>query len=219
MIMRRMSLFASSLWWPRLAAWVLSALVAASAVAWGLRIGGGPSATDAAAPDVTRALVSDSTAVLRALGGGGIERATVGASTAPAPALESSRFVLLGVLKQDSMQATANAASHSTALVAVDGHPAKPVAVGAALVDGWILQSVEGRSAVLERQGSRITLELPALVPPVAMSAVRAAPSVAPSVTPPISAVLPAVAPVAAQSAQILPPQPAGFQLKGKTSP
>lgn len=164
MIMRCMSLFASSLWWPRLAAWVLSALVAASAVAWGLRIGASGGA-DISAPAVAIALAPDSTAVARAFGGHGAESVPAGATTVPVRALESSRFVLLGVLQQGSAQGTASGVSDGAALIAVDGKPAKPVTVGATLVDGWALESVEGRSAVLARQGSRITLELPALPP------------------------------------------------------
>lgn len=161
MIMRRMSLFASSLWWPRLAAWVLFALVAASAVAWGLHLGeGGGSRAAVAAPTVSTAQVPDSTAVMRALGGRAPERALAGSTVAPGSVLESSRFVLRGVVQQGNAQ-------RGAALLAVDGHAAKPVAVGAALVDGWALESVAGRSAVLARQGSRITLELPALAPPV----------------------------------------------------
>jgi general secretion pathway protein C len=80
--------------------------------------------------------------------------------------LESSRFVLLGVLDPGHAHGLASRLSSGTALVAVDGQSAKPVAVGAVLVDGWTLQSVQGRSAVLERQGSRITLELPSLPAP-----------------------------------------------------
>jgi general secretion pathway protein C len=164
MIMRRMSLFASSLWWPRLAAWVLSALVAASAVAWGLRIGADRGA-EVSAPAVAIALAPDSTAVARAFGEHVAEIVPSGATTVPVRALESSRFVLLGVLQQGSAQGTASGVSDGAALVAVDGKPAKPVTVGATLVDGWTLESVAGRSAVLARQGSRIALELPALPP------------------------------------------------------
>jgi general secretion pathway protein C len=165
MIMRRMSLSAPSVWWPRLAAWVLSALVAASAVAWGLRIGGG-SGADAVAPAVANTPLPDDAAVARALGAAGAERPPAGTSTVAAPMLESSRFVLLGVLDPGHAHGLASRLSSGTALVAVDGQSAKPVAVGAVLVDGWTLQSVQGRSAVLERQGSRITLELPSLPAP-----------------------------------------------------
>ncbi len=164
MIMRRMSLFASSLWWPRLAAWVLFALVAASAVAWGLHLGeGGGSRAAVAAPTVSTAQVPDSTAVMRALGGRAPERALAGSTVAPGSVLESSRFVLRGVVRQGNAHAGANSAYHGVALLAVDGQAAKPVAVGTALADGWALESVAGRSAVLVRQGKRITLELPAL--------------------------------------------------------
>ena len=166
MIMRRMSVFVSSVWWPRLAAWVVSALAAASAVAWGLRNGeAGAFSADIAAPTVAIAPVPDTTAVVRALGGRGGERASVGTGAVSSSVVESSRFVLRGVVRQGNAQAGANSAYHGVALLAVDGQAAKPVAVGAALADGWALESVAGRSAVLVRQGKRITLELPALPP------------------------------------------------------
>jgi general secretion pathway protein C len=166
-----MSLSAPSLWWPRLVAFVLSALVAASAVAWGLRIGGEwHFAADVVAPAAASAQATDSAAVARALGHRGDEQAMAGADAVSTPVLESSRFVLQGVLDQVGVQGGANHVSHGTALLAIDGQPAKPVAVGAALVDGWTVQSVQGRSAVLERQGNRITLGLPALPPSVGLS-------------------------------------------------
>ena len=39
----------------------------------------------------------------------------------------------------------------------------RPYAVGAAVVDGWALQSVQGRRATLVRNGLDMVLDLPAL--------------------------------------------------------
>ena len=152
MIMRRMALSAPSLWWPRIAAFVLAALAAASAVAWGLRVLA-PAPDRGVAAAVTPPLAPDAQAVARTLG------ATAGAgpsATAPsAPVLESARFVLTGVVVKGATQ--------GAALLSVDGKPAKPYAVGAAVVDGWALQSVQGRRATLVRNGLDMVLDLPAL--------------------------------------------------------
>jgi len=129
---------------------LLWALVAGSAVFWGLRM----SARSAAAPmaAVTRPPpAADPVAVARLLG------ATSTASAAPAAPALASRLVLVGVV--------AGATSHQgVALIAVDGKPAKPFRVGATIDEGVVLQSVQGRRAALA-QGTAgpvvLTLELP----------------------------------------------------------
>lgn len=158
MIMRRMVLSAPSLWWPRLAAFVLAALAAASAVVWGLRVAAPAASESAGAVAATAAMVPDAVAVRRALG----EVANGGTNAAPqaASVLESARFALLGVVTQGQ--------TLGAALLSVDGKPAKPVAVGAPVVDGWTLQSVQGRRATLARNGMEMVLELPASVPAAA---------------------------------------------------
>jgi len=129
---------------------VLWALVAASAVYWGLKLAGG--GIVATAPLAMRSPApADPAAVARLLG------ATRAEGAAPVASL-SSRFVLLGVVASRSHQ--------GAALIAVDGRPAKPFRVGAALEDGLLLQSVEGRRAVLAAgmDGPAVlTLELPAI--------------------------------------------------------
>ncbi|OYU44770.1 MAG: general secretion pathway protein C, partial [Burkholderiales bacterium PBB4] len=70
----------------------------------------------------------------------------------------ASRFSLVGVL--------ADSSAGGVAIIAVDGAPPKPYRVGAWLADGWMLQSVRGRIALVgsERGGPiAVTLELPAL--------------------------------------------------------
>ncbi|MDZ7938226.1 MAG: type II secretion system protein N [Rhodoferax sp.] len=164
-----MSLFVTSRWWPRLAALALAAAAVGSAVAWWLRLQP-PQTGGAIATAVGSTPLPDSGTLALALGGRNTERAATETSAQVAPALESSRFVLLGVVGTSGGQGVETGA----ALVAVDGKPAKPVVVGALLGDGWSLQSVTARSAVLEREGRSITLELPPVAPTLPFNTPRA---------------------------------------------
>ncbi len=132
------------------ATFALWALVAASAVYWGLKFST-PASTGAGAPIVRAPVAVDPTAVARLLG----SSPTV-AAAAPVASL-SSRFALLGVIAYQSR--------NGAALIAVDGRPAKPFRVGAAVDEGLVLQSVDARRAVLGASGGPavLTLELPAL--------------------------------------------------------
>lgn len=60
--------------------------------------------------------------------------------------LAASRFALTGVV--------ASSSQHGAALIAVDGKPAKPYAVGSRVGDEWVLQSVQPRRAVLVPAGA-----------------------------------------------------------------
>lgn len=77
----------------------------------------------------------------------------------PVPqASAASRFVLQGVV--------AGAPRGAAALIAVDGKPARPFRVGTEIEEGFILQSVTGRQAILSVTpgGTAIvTLEMPGL--------------------------------------------------------
>lgn len=220
MIMRRMVLSAPSLWWPRLAAFVLAALAAASAAVWGLRIAA-PAQTSGIAAVATPAVAPDAVAVARALGG------AAASSDVPvvqaAPALESARFALMGVVAQGN--------AIGAALLSVDGKPAKPYAVGAQVVDGWALQSVQGRRAMLARNGAEMVLELPALVqaplgapatvpPGAAPSAVSAPVANAATVAPAMSmaAAVAAAQSAAGKAANAVATDPA-LSIKGKMAP
>ena len=84
----------------------------------------------------------------------------LGATDAPAVAapviLASSRFSLVGVV--------AGVSRTGTALIAVDGKPARPYYVGAAVDAGYVLQSVGPRVAVLApslEAPAAMTLEMP----------------------------------------------------------
>lgn len=142
---------AAGRWQVRVVTFLLGFAAAASAVFWGLRLGGpeaGPPGPAAGAP---APLAADPAAVARLLGG-----APAAATAAPAPAL-ASRLVLVGVV--------AGARSgEGAAVIAVDGKPARPFRVGATVDEGLVLQSVQGRRAqVGPAQGApALTLELPA---------------------------------------------------------
>ena len=125
----------------------LWAVVAASAVYWGLKLGAQPGGAATAAPAV-RAPAADPAAVARLLGANP-------AAAAPTPSM-ASRFVLVGV--------AADASHLGAALISVDGKPAKPFRVGSSVDEGLVLKAVEARRAVLaaSAQGPAVlTLELP----------------------------------------------------------
>jgi general secretion pathway protein C len=131
------------------ATFALWALVAASAVYWGLKIATPSQPATAAATAVRAPAPADPAAVARLLG------ASPAAAAAPVVSL-SSRFTLVGVVASRSNQ--------GAALIAVDGRPAKPFRVGSAIDEGLVLQSVGARRATLaaSREGPPVlTLELP----------------------------------------------------------
>lgn len=133
------------------ATFTLWALVAASAVYWGLKFTTSAGGTTAAVASRNVA-PPDPAAIARLLGAG-----PAAAAEAPVASL-SSRFVLVGVV--------ASASHRGAALIAVDGRPARPFRVGAAVDEGVVLQSVAGRRAVLAAGTSGpplLTLELPAV--------------------------------------------------------
>ena len=125
------------------------ALAAACAVFWGLKLSA-PGAGQVVAPVAWAGPAAvDAVAVARLLG------APQGAPVAAPAAAVPSRYALQGVL--------AGRQSGGAALIAVDGKPARPVRVGAAVEEGLVLQSVQGRKALLERdrQGpATVTLEM-----------------------------------------------------------
>lgn len=137
--------------WPApVATLVVWGLAAASITFWALRLSA--PAESVAPPAVASAPpVVDPVVVGRLLG-------AVDASTVVVVAPEAaSRFALLGVIADSDGQ--------GAALIAVDGKPARPFRVGAALADGYVLQSVGARAATVggSAQGpAAFTLQLPA---------------------------------------------------------
>ncbi|MDB5869119.1 MAG: hypothetical protein JWP96_1451 [Polaromonas sp.] len=141
------------LWITRIVTFAISALAAASVAYWGLK-GWRPNAPSTA-PTVILAQMSpaSSQAIARALGGG--LAAAPAVSGAP-PA--TSRYALVGVLAGNSRT--------GAALISVDGQEAKPVRVGNLVDENVVLQSVNGRSAILSsaaEKPAKFTLELPPL--------------------------------------------------------
>lgn len=129
---------------------VLAALAAASAVAWGLKLAARPSATPVPVTPARAAVAADPAALARLLGS---MPSALGTPAAPSLA---SRFQLVGV--------AARASHTGVALISVDGKPARPYRVGANIDEGLVLQSVEGRRALIGPPGKAppvLTLELP----------------------------------------------------------
>jgi general secretion pathway protein C len=140
---------ASRLWLSRIVTFTMAGLAAASAAYWGLKAWG-PSPVAAPALALAWAPPVGPKALALALGGGLAPQAPGAAPPAP------SRYALLGV--------AAGNAQGGAALISVDGQPARPVRVGAAVEGALVLQSVTGRRAVLSSgDGAGLTLELPPL--------------------------------------------------------
>jgi general secretion pathway protein C len=140
------------IWRVRLVTLALAALAALCGTYWVLKSQQGLSVS-VSVPAVGDATAVDPQALARALGGGQTAAGVLaGATPARTP------FVLVGVL--------ADRTRGGAALIAVDGKPAKPYSVGAVVDGSLVLQSVQGRQAVLGEglQGpARITLDLPPL--------------------------------------------------------
>ncbi len=145
----------------RLSAFVIWALVAATAVFWGLRLFvRAPVAPAYAVP------VGDTAAVR-----GDLTRLLGSAPVAAAPAAAAapqaaSRFKLLGIVAPKVASTGASTSARGVALIAVDGKMAKAYPVGARVDNDLVLQSVSLRTVSIgsTTQGEpTITLELPPL--------------------------------------------------------
>ena len=125
-------------WGVRLGTLALWAAAGASVVFWGLRLSA-PAVGTAAPVVVPPAAAPDAQALARLLGA--VPQAANAAPVPSAPTL-ASRFALIGVLSgRDS--------GGGAALIAVDGKPAKPFRVGAAVDEGLVLQALGPRQAQL----------------------------------------------------------------------
>ncbi len=132
-----------------LAVWTIAAL---SAAYWGLRIGSTGVPAALAPPVLRQPEAPEPAAIARLLG------APVAAADTPAAPALASRFALTGVV--------AGTTGTGAALIAVDGRPPRPFAVGSAVDEGLVLQSVQGRRALLGpalRGPATLTLDLPPL--------------------------------------------------------
>jgi len=152
----------------RWAAFTVWAVVAASAVAWGLRLfSPGP-----AMPPHTlgvaegQALRGDPARLL-----GAAPVAPAGPAKALPPA--SARFALVGVLAPRSPAA----ANEGVAVIAIDGDPPRAFRVGARVDGDLVLKRVRAKGADLGPHGSAeasMALELPPLPPPATGTLPRA---------------------------------------------
>ena len=137
---------------PRMAAFGLGALLAASVVYWVLRWPAGNGTVAPPLPQTTEALPPASAATLARLLGA--EALAPEVTAAPDAA---SRFRLTGII--------ASGAGLGVALLSIDGQPSKPYRVGSQLAAGWMLQSVQQRRVALATDAQApvgLQLELPA---------------------------------------------------------
>ena len=129
------------------------ALVAGSALFWGLKLTSRPlpvpPQTQVAAPGV--ALQGDLTRLL------GAEAPAPVAEAAPAPATDA-RFALIGVVNPKA----ARAAREGLALIAVDGKPPRAYRVGAVIEGTHVLKAVSARGATLDLKdgGAQVALSI-----------------------------------------------------------
>ncbi len=170
MIIPHMLTNPQSKWGLRLATFGAWALACASVAYWGFKVGTPGAGPLAAMVPPAAAAQADPVKVARLLGGGEAPVAT------PTPSA-ASRFSLVGVV--------AGASRTGTALIAVDGKPAKPYRVGAAVDTGYVLQSVGPRVAVLAASldaPAALSLEMP--LPKTAVGGATPAPArfISPSV-------------------------------------
>jgi general secretion pathway protein C len=141
-------------WSVRGATFALWLLAAASAAYWVLKVGGPAAPVASAAPPARAAPAVDPAAIARLLGS--VAPLAVAGQEVRQPSL-ASRFVLVGVV-------AGVRSGGGAAVIAVDGKPARPYRVGSAIEEGLVLQSVQGRRAVIGQQRSGpalLTLELP----------------------------------------------------------
>lgn len=142
---------------------VLWALVAGSAVFWGLRLftvaPPVPQQAALATPGVVAA--ADLT---RLFGADAPPPEAAAPAQGPAPPPESARFQLVGV----AAPARSAPRSGGIALIALDGKPARAYRVGAVIDGSYVLQDVQARSVAIGPRGEppSIALELPPLPPP-----------------------------------------------------
>lgn len=152
-----------SQWGLRLATFGVWALAAACVVYWGLKFVAAPAGSAVAVPEAA-AVPADPARTALLLG-------AVPAVAMAAPVVNvASRFALVGV--------AAGVSQAGAALISVDGKPAKPYRVGTVVEDGYVLQSVGPRRAVLAAAmdaAPALTLELPLNAPVAAGAAAETA--------------------------------------------
>ena len=200
----------------RLCAFVIWALVAASAVFWGLRL-----LVRAPAAPPNAVTLGDAAAVrvdlTRLLGA-----APVAAPVAVAVAEASSRFRLIGIMAPRA-SATAGRGG-GVALIAVDGKLPRAYAVGSSLDGDLVLQSVSLRKVAIGPSlgAATVTLELPPL-PAAATGTLPSPAGFAPAGVvpgaPPRFGPQTAVPPLATPQGMPVPPGGGGLQINPAAPP
>lgn len=150
-----------SLWWLRIATFLVAALAAASATYWVLKWTAPAATSQTAAVIFSSPAQTDPQVVARLLGGGQTGLAAAPGRSGAAVDSVASRFKLTGVVTQR--------AQGGYALISIDGQPARPYRVGARVNDALVLHSVAPRSAALAASLDApvsLTLDLPKLTPP-----------------------------------------------------
>jgi general secretion pathway protein C len=179
--------------WTTLAVWTL---VAASAVAWGLKLLVRPAPLPplAQAADTGPALQADLTRLL------GTDPPPPMQAAAPEPAADA-RFTLVGVVAPRNAAA---ARREGVALIAVDGRPPRAFRVGSRVDGETVLQAVNARGAELGPRGGPAQIAL--ALPPLAAAATGSLPSLAPLPTAPLPRGTPAMGALPPPQAQPIPP-------------
>ena len=169
-----MQLKPHSIWWPRIASFLLWVAAAASLAFWGLKWSGmGAKPLGVPSAGALGPAPVDPQAMARLLG--------VGTSAVPATAAPSvaSRYTLMGVV--------AGPHGAGVALTSVDGKPARPVEVGAPVDDQLVLVSVASRQAALSARANApasVTLDLPPLKRNAPLSPSQPSPTASPGQVP-----------------------------------
>jgi general secretion pathway protein C len=179
---------------------VIWAVVAASAMAWGLKlfVRSQPTPLHAVTVDTAVAVRGDLTRLFGA-------HAAVSPGAVPVAA--DARFKLLGVVASRAPLADAE----GLALIAVDGKPPRAYRVGHVIEGDTVLQAVRARGVSLGPRGGAAAVALE--IPPLPAAATGPAPGtpVAPSAAGPMPApppMLPQPGPVPQMPQQAAPPQP-----------
>lgn len=177
----------------RLSAFIVWAALAASAVFWGLRLGGASPVAPAHTVPVSDVVVprADLTRLF------GAEPVT---ATADAPPTErSNRFQLIGVVAPRVVGAP------GIALIAVDGKPPRPYRIGASIDNDLLLQGVQSRGATIGPRGGEPSVRLE--LPPLAAAATGSLPPPSFAGEAPPPAVVPPPQPQGVPGVPVVPPQ------------
>ena len=151
----RMVTNSHSKWGVRLGTLALWAAAGASVVFWGLRLSAPAAAPAVLAAPAVAAVAPDGQALARLLGA---RPASAPGSPLEAAPPVASRFVLMGVL-------SGRTSGGGAALIAVDGKPAKPFRLGAAVDENLVVQALAPRQVQLgAAMGTppTVTLDMPA---------------------------------------------------------